>query len=335
MMYNRVYHVYMKRITVLGGGTGSYVILSGLKQTGHDLAVIVTMMDSGGSTGKLRDQLGVLPPGDLRQCLVALSDAPLLWRRLFLYRFESGDLLGHNFGNLFISALEKVCSNYEEVVDTASFVLKTKGSVIPVTIRKAHLCVQYKNGKMVKGEGIIDSNIKEKRRIERAFLEPKAVALPRALERIQQSHSIIIGPGDLYTSIIPILLTGGMKEAMRLYKGKIIYIMNLMTKRGQTTGYTAWDHLNDLHTYLGRNVDVVVINNGKIPKKILEWYTENGEQPVINNISSAFQGVVREADLIDRKEYTKMKTDILVNPSSRSILRHDGAKTIKAILDLL
>src|SRR3989339_1744541 len=123
----------MKKITVLGGGTGTFVVLSGIKRLPINLAVIVSMMDSGGSTGRLRDQLGILPPGDLRQCLVALSEAPELWRKLFLYRFEKGDLKGHNFGNIFLSTLEKICSNYNEAITLASYVLKTKGRVVPVT----------------------------------------------------------------------------------------------------------------------------------------------------------------------------------------------------------
>ncbi|MBI4226025.1 YvcK family protein, partial [Candidatus Roizmanbacteria bacterium] len=164
----------MKKVTVIGGGTGTFVVLSGLKTYPLDLGVIVTMMDSGGSTGRLRDQLGVLPPGDLRQCLVALSEAPLLWRKLFLYRFESGDFAGHNFGNLFLSALEKVCSNYDEVIDTVSFVLKIKGKVMPVTFDKTNLCIQYKSGKIIKGESNIEENIYESSPIQRAYLEPSA-----------------------------------------------------------------------------------------------------------------------------------------------------------------
>src|SRR3990170_3093431 len=164
----------MKKVTVIGGGTGTFVVLSGLKDEKLDLSVVVSMMDSGGSTGRLRDQLGVLPPGDLRQCLVALSEAPLLWRRLFLYRFESGDFAGHNFGNLFLSALEKVCSSYDEVINTASFVLKTKGKVIPVTFDNTNLCVQYKSGVSVKGESRIEENINESSAIQKAYLEPLA-----------------------------------------------------------------------------------------------------------------------------------------------------------------
>ena len=137
----------MKKITVIGGGTGTFVVLSGLKNFQLDLSVVVSMMDSGGSTGRLRDQLGILPPGDLRQCLVALSDAPILWRKLFLYRFEKGDLKGHNFGNIFLAALEKVSRSYDEAIETVAYVLKTKGKVIPVTLNKLHLVAEYENGK--------------------------------------------------------------------------------------------------------------------------------------------------------------------------------------------
>jgi uncharacterized cofD-like protein len=203
----------MKKATVIGGGTGTFVVLSGLKNMHLDLGVIVTMMDSGGSTGRLRDQLGVLPPGDLRQCLVALSEAPELWRKLFLYRFEKGDFEGHNFGNIFLSALEKVSSDYNQVLETASYVLKTKGKVIPVTLDKAHLCAEYENGTVLKGEGLIDENNGETSRIRRAFLEPVPRVNPLAVDRIRESDYIVIGPGDLYTSIIPVLLVPGMKES--------------------------------------------------------------------------------------------------------------------------
>ncbi len=205
----------MKKITVLGGGTGTYVVLTGLKKYPLDLGVIVTMMDSGGSTGRLRDQLGVLPPGDLRQCLVALSEAPELWRKLFLYRFERGDFKGHNFGNIFLSALEKVSSNYEEVLDTVNYVLKTKGQIIPVTFSQTQLCVKYESGKVIKGEGKIDQNNPEKTKIINAYLEPKVKVNQKAIERIINSDYIVIGPGDLYTSIIPILLVSDIQKALK------------------------------------------------------------------------------------------------------------------------
>ena len=184
----------MKKVTVIGGGTGTYVVLFGLKKHSSDLSAVVSMMDSGGSTGRLRDQLGVLPPGDLRQSLLALSEAPDLWRRLFLYRFEQGDLKGHNFGNIFLSALEKVCPDYNTVLETVEYVLKTKGKVVPVTFSKTHLCVQYENGSVIKGEGNIEANNSEKSKIVKAYLEPEVVANNEAIQVLNDSDYIIVGP---------------------------------------------------------------------------------------------------------------------------------------------
>lgn len=322
----------MKTITVLGGGTGTFVVLSGIKSLPIDLGVIVTMMDSGGSTGRLRDQLGVLPPGDLRQCLVALSDAPELWRKLFLYRFEKGDFEGHNFGNIFLSALEKVSENYNQVLETASYVLKTKGKVIPVTFDKTNLCAEYENGIILKGESHIDENHKETSRIKNAFLEPSASANPHALQRIKESNLIIIGPGDLYTSIIPILLVDGMKENIQDSHAKIVYVMNLMTKSGQTSNYTATDHINDLEHYLGRKPDHIIINNGKIPEDIIQWYTDHHEKPVVNNLDKSFcNGSIIEKDVVDNATIEKSRADVL----TRSVLRHDSQKLASIIQELI
>ena len=322
----------MKKVTVIGGGTGTFVVLTALKETPINLGVIVTMMDSGGSTGRLRDQLGVLPPGDLRQCLVALSEAPLLWRSLFLYRFESGDLAGHNFGNIFISALEKVSANYDEVIDTASFVLKTKGKVIPVTFKKTHLVVTYENGNTVKGEGKIDTNVHETKRIVQAFLKPKVFANPKAISRISQSDYLILGPGDLYTSIIPVLLVDGVKQAILKSNAKIIYIMNLMTKSGQTSNYKATDHLEDMKKYLGKKPDYVLVNNGKIPSGVLEWYLRYHENPVVNNIKDDEPGIkMIQENFTDQKSFIKSKSDQL----TRSILRHDSTKLKKILVKII
>lgn len=322
----------LKKVTIIGGGTGSFVVLSGLKKYLIDLAAIITMMDSGGSTGRLRDQLGVLPPGDLRQCMVALSEASDLWRRLFLYRFESGDLAGHNFGNIFLSALEKVSDNYDEVIDTAGYVLQIKGKVIPVTCKKTHLCVEYENGKILKEEGNIDVNYEETSRIKRAYLEPEVEPNANAISRIAESEYIIVAPGDLYTSIIPTLLVPGIKEAIQQSKAKIIYVMNLMTKSGQTTNYTASDHVEDLTQYLGRTPDIVLINNGEIPAEIISWYASHHEHLVKNNLEgSNFQGEVIEADIVDRNVFTSNKADAL----SRSILRHDSERLTLQLYNLI
>ena len=316
----------MKKITVIGGGTGTFVVLSGLKKYPLDLSVVVTMMDSGGSTGRLRDQLGILPPGDLRQCLVALSDAPLLWRKLFLYRFEKGDLEGHNFGNIFLAALEKVSDSYDNAIDTASYVLKTKGKVIPVTFNKLHLVAEYENGQKITGEGLIDENHSEKSRIKTAYLEPQGNANPVAIKSIEESEYIVIGPGDLYTSIIPVLLVNNVKEAMKKSKAKIIYIMNMMTKSGQTTNYKASDHVKDLVKYLGKEPDYILINNGAISEEILASYKKYNEVKVTNDLNKNGYQII-EKDLVDVKKVEKNSSDILY----RSILRHDSEKVAEEL----
>lgn len=322
----------MQKVTVLGGGTGTFVVLSSLKQHPLDLGVIVTMMDSGGSTGRLRDQLGVLPPGDLRQCLVALSEASELWRKLFLYRFEKGDLEGHNFGNIFLSALEKVSDNYNEVIESASYVLKTKGKVIPVTFEKSHLCVEYESGKIIKGEGNIDENNPEKSRIKQAYLEPKVTPNPEAIARLEESDYIIVGPGDVYTSIIPILLFKDIQNIIKNSKAKIIYNMNLMTKAGQTTNFTATDHITVITKYLGRVPNFVIVNNGTIPEEIVTWYHEHDEKEVANNLEIlGYNGKILEGDVIDRHQFSKHSSDSL----TRSILRHDSEKLTELLLKIM
>lgn len=317
----------MKKITVIGGGTGTFVVLSGLKKYPLDLSVVVTMMDSGGSTGRLRDQLGILPPGDLRQCLVALSDAPLLWRKLFLYRFEKGDLEGHNFGNIFLAALEKVSNSYDEAIETVSYVLKTKGKVIPVTLNKLHLVAEYENGKKITGEGLIDENHAEKTRIKTAYLEPSGKANPKAIGSIEESDFIVVGPGDLYTSIIPVLLVDNVKESIKKSKAKIIFIMNMMTKSGQTTNYKASDHINDLVKYLGKEPDYILINNGTISSEILSSYEKYNEVKVVNDLDKNTDQII-EKDLVDSKKVEKNSSDILY----RSILRHDSDKVAELLV---
>lgn len=318
----------MKKVTVIGGGTGTFVVLSGLKDKKLDLSVVVSMMDSGGSTGRLRDQLGVLPPGDLRQCLVALSDAPLLWRKLFLYRFEKGDFKGHNFGNIFLAALEKVGSSYDEAIDTAAYVLKTKGKVIPVTVDKLHLVAEYENGKVITGEGLIDENHGESSRIKKAYLVPGGQASEKAIAALKDCDYLVIGPGDLYTSIIPVLLVEGVREAIAASRAKIVFVMNLMTKSGQTTGYKALDHLKDLEKYLGKTPNFIVVNNGLIPEEILQSYKRYNEIEVENDIKNIGKSTkIIEGDFIDNTPVKKDSNDILY----RSILRHDSKKIAKAL----
>ncbi|HLL60117.1 MAG TPA: gluconeogenesis factor YvcK family protein [Candidatus Nitrosocosmicus sp.] len=319
----------MKKITVIGGGTGTFVVLSGLKKYNVDLSVIVSMMDSGGSTGKLRDQLGVLPPGDVRQCLVALSEAPLFWRKLFLYRFDSGDLKGHNFGNILLSTLEKISPNYQQVINKASFILKCKGNVYPITFEKSNLCVQYDDGEIIEGEGLIDKATHKTVKIKKCYLSPKPVINPLAVKSIEQSKYLVIGPGDLYTSLIPNLIVPGMKEAIKTSKAKVIYIMNLMTKPGQTNSYNASNHIEDLEKYLGRSIDYVLMNNKRIPQSVIEHYKQELEEPVIDDLGTV--GNVLRLDLLSKTVYNKTSNDT----AERSLIRHDSLKIAKAITELI
>src|SRR3990167_2043424 len=280
----------MKKVVVIGGGTGTFTVLSGIKEEPYEISVIVSMMDSGGSTGRLRDQFGVLPPGDIRQCLVALSDAPDLWRKLFLYRFENGDFRGHNFGNIFLAALEKTTSDYQELIDTASH---------------------------------------KKSRISKAYLKPRAKANPRALQAIHKADYIIIGPGDLYTSLIPNLLVDGVQKALDKSEAKIINFMNLMTKSGQTTHYTASEHINDLKKYIGRNIDCIFVNTGRIRDDILDHYRKYNEDIVEDDLEMN-SNIIR-IDLVANVRYNASKAD----RHPRSILRHDSEKVLNALKKIL
>lgn len=320
----------MKKIAVLGGGTGTFVVLSSLKKYPLDLGVIVTMMDSGDSTGRLRDQLGVLPPGDLRQCLVALSESSEIWRKLFLYRFETGDLKGHNFGNIFLAALEKVSDSYTQVVDLASVVLKTKGEVIPVTYEKTHLGVKYESGAVIEREGNIDEDNEETSRIVEAYLKPPVPSNEKAIKRLLYSDYIIVGPGDIYTSLVPVLLADGIKDTIKKSKAKLILILNLMTKHGQTTNYSASNYVEDIQRYSGRLPDFVIVNTQPIPTDMLKWYEDHKENLVENDLKqSNYKGKVILGDLLDETKVITSSADKL----NRSVLRHSSEKLAKLLME--
>src|SRR3989344_3499419 len=239
------------RVVTISGGTGSYVALMGLKKYPLKLTAIVTMSDSGGSSGKLRDELGVLPPGDVRQCLVALAESPRLLREMFNYRFEEGGLKGHSFGNIFLSTLAKTTGSMKKAIDEVGKILRIHGRVVPVTFDKSDLCVELEDGTIIEGETHIDVVAKKEKRakIKRAFLKPVIVANPDAINAILTADIILIGPGDLYTSIIPNLLVKEVAAAIKKSKARKIFALNLMTKYGQTTGYKASDHVSNLEKY--------------------------------------------------------------------------------------
>ncbi len=323
------------RIVTVGGGTGTFVVLSGLKDYPLNLSSIVTMMDSGGSTGRLRDQLGVLPPGDLRQALVALSDSKEIWRKLFTYRFESGDLKGHNFGNIFISALEKITGSTAEAINLATEILQTKGNVYPVTLSNCTLCAGYADGSVVEGESNIEEIVKEGNKITRMYLTPSAVMNLEAKKELENADFIIFGPGDLYTSIIPNLLVEGMPEVLAYSRAKKIFILNVMTRYGQTDGFKSTDFIFELERYLGGiSLDYIFINETRPSQEVLDWYREVDKAHFVED--TTFGGYfdnrkILRGDFLSKNRVVQAANDHV----KRSLIRHDPDKIAEAIYKLV
>ena len=239
------------KIAVIGGGTGSFTLLSALKDHTSQIAALVNMADDGGSTGQLRDELGALPPGDVRQCLVALSDSPKV-RDLFNYRFEEGTLQGHAFGNLFLTALEKMTGSFAEGVDLASEVLNIKGIVEPITLSNVHLAMKDEKGETVHGEfAIADRDFKSSR--PEMWLEPLAEPNPRAIKAIETADIVVIAPGNLYGSLAPALIVPGIGEALERSSAFKVYVCNLVTKPGQTDGFKVSDFADEIERFAGHH----------------------------------------------------------------------------------
>lgn len=324
------------RVVCIGGGTGTFVALKGLKEYPVELSALVTMADSGGSNKRIRDEFGLLPTSDIRQCFVALSDenggAGLL-RKLFMYRFEKGEgIKGMTMGNLFMAALSDILGSQEEAIRQTRKVLRIKGRVIPISYTNTNLSARYEDGHIVSEEHLIDEPQHDGRlKIQEVFLEPKAIANPEALEAIGKADIVVLGPGDLYTSLIPNLLVTGIPEALARSSSTVVYILNLMTKFGQTFQYSARDHLTALEKYIGSSVDYVLVNNGSVPKRALDVYAKFNEMPVEDNLTDGRPYHVIHHDLVSHLIVTKSKSDALV----RSLIRHDSDKLAAALIHIL
>src|SRR6266404_6126862 len=250
----------MKNIVIIGGGTGTFTLLSGLRKYPSNNTVIVSSADDGGSTGVLRKDLGVMPPGDIRQCLVGLSYTQKELQELFNFRFDSGSLKGHSAGNIIIAALEKITGGIEPAIELASKLLNVRGQVLPVTLTPTVLSAELNNGKKLIGEHNIDDQDPKGKASPIKNLKLSAAKVnPRILKELAQAHAIVFGPGDLYTSILPNILVKGMKEAINKSKAKKILITNIMTKFGQTDGFKASDFVKVLQTYLSGSLDYALV----------------------------------------------------------------------------
>ena len=272
----------MENIVTIGGGTGSFNILNALVKHPVHLTAVVSMADDGGSSGMLRDQYGVLPPGDVRRALVALSESSDVMRNLFNYRFKNGSLRDHAFGNIFLSALEKVTGDFGSALREASNILNIRGEVAPVTLDDVRLSARLADGKIIRGETNIDIP-RELRRspIQEVWLEPEAAINPSLRRILKNADLIVIGPGDLYTSIIPNLLVKGVREEIKKSKAKKVFICNLMTKRGETDGFTGDDFLKVIESYLGKDIlDFAMFNTKRPSERLLKKYHREGAELV-------------------------------------------------------
>jgi uncharacterized cofD-like protein len=323
-----------KKIVVIGGGTGSFTVLSALKPYASNLTAIVSMADDGGSTGVLRDELGVLPPGDVRQCLVALSESPKV-RDLFNYRFEEGTFGGHSFGNILLTALEKVTGNFSEAVETASEILRVNGHVIPATLDNVRLKMSWDDASVtLHGERVIDADLfVHDPRQARLSLEPAANANPAAITAIESADLIVIAPGDLYTSLGPLLVIDGFGDALMTTKAKVVYVCNLVTKRGQTDGFDVADHANEIERFAGQHfLDVVLFNDAPPRETLAQKYEE--EQAFM--VPSAPDNEVTRYQVIagDLLGDVAQKNEGDTLPVTRSFIRHDAVKLGKALTKL-
>jgi uncharacterized cofD-like protein len=332
-----------KRIVTIGGGTGPFAVLSNLKRYPCSISAVVTMSDSGGSSRRLMDELGMLPVGDLRQALVALSRRGSLWREVFAYRFKDhngkaesddanaesplalgteGSISGHSLGNLILTALNDLNEeNLLRAIEDAQELLDTAGRVIPVTLQRVVLCAKLVNGETICGETEIDTrgdgHDGPLPAIDRIYLEPSVTACDDAVRALRRADMIIIGPGDLYTSVLPNLLVDGIAEAIRASDAEKVYICNLMTKHGETDGFRASDFIQQVHTYLGEPVDRVVLHDGSFPPEVRGAYSRGQQHPVEPDIEAVRELV---GDIV--------MDDLVTN---HALVRHDPTRLLRAI----
>lgn len=309
------------KIVVVGGGTGLSVLLRGLKRYTSNITAIVTVADDGGSSGRLRGEFGMLPPGDIRNCLVALADKETLMEELFQHRFSNGDgLAGHNMGNLLLAAMTQISGDFETAIKEISKVLAIRGQVLPATLEDCALCAEMADGSVIEGESKIP---RTDQKIKRVFLKPgKCEPVPGAIAAINDADVIILGPGSLYTSIIPNLLVRGMADAIRSSSAVTVYVSNIMTQPGETEGFSVSDHIRAIHQHAGSGlIDYAVLNVENIPPKLLRKYRDDGAAPVNPDLKN-----------IEAMGVTPVKRNLVYESD---VVRHDPEKLAESIIELI
>lgn len=309
------------RVVAIGGGTGMPVVLEGLKEYTSNITAIVTMADDGGSSGRLRQAFKMPPPGDIRNCLVALADAGPIMNDLFQYRFaKDPELNGHSFGNLFITAMSELTGDFEKGIKESSRVLAIRGQVVPVTLDHVALRAELSDKSVVAGESVIS---RSQSRIQRVWLEPSNVRLtPEALSAVKDADVIVLGPGSLYTSIIPNILVPGLTEAIVKSHAAKIAVCNMMTQPGETQGFTVNDHIQTLvaHSH-PRLFEYVVVNVDPLNPKVLERYAKEGAEPVVLDETS-----------LRNRDYSIVKAKLVL---SDEYVRHDPTKLARCIMKIV
>lgn len=308
-------------IVTIGGGTGNSTILKGLKKYSTNLTTIVTVADDGGGSGDLRKDLGILPPGDIRACLIALANTEPAMENLMDYRFREGKLKGQSFGNLFLAAMVDIYGDFDIAVKEAGDVLAITGKVLPMTLEDVVLYAKLEGGITLKGESnITEKNMEFKKKIEKVYLEPESPEpVGETIDEIINADIVIIGPGSLYTSIMPNLLINGIPKALKETKAQVYYVCNIMTQEGETEGYSVYDHVDAINKHIGYNViDKIVVNNAIIPEEVVDRYDT---LPIY----------LTKEDRKRLKEY-----EILTCPCyyiTEKYIRHDADRVSKFIID--
>ncbi|WP_145523688.1 YvcK family protein [Virgibacillus sp. SK37] len=310
------------RVVVIGGGTGMPVLLRGLKNLPIDLTALVTVADDGGSTGRIRSEMAIPAPGDIRNVIAALSDAEPMLLDLFQHRFSDGNgLSGHSLGNLLLAAMTSITGDFYDGIQEISRVLNVKGDIFPISNQNMTLHARFTDGTYVSGE----SNIpKANKKIERVFLEPNPIKpLPNAVRAIENADLVIISPGSLFTSIMPNLIIPQIDVALRETQGKVVYICNVMTQPGETTGFTASDHIQAIQNHIGTGcVDSIVVHNEPIEQSIRAIYAEENAEPVVYDIEKL---VDMGLEIIEGD---------IINHSNKTV-RHDKEKIAKLLFSII
>lgn len=333
-VYATIVSMSEPRVVVIGGGTGSFVVLSGLKRYTSRITALVSMADDGGSTGQLRDELGALPPGDVRQCLVALSDSPRL-RDLFTYRFEEGSLQGHAVGNLFLTALEKMTGSFVEAVEEASKVLAIKGRVEPISLDEVHMTITTSDGMVLNGQFKGAHADFEGALRPQVSLDKEAHINPAARQAILDADLIVIAPGGLYTSLAPALIVNGVQEALHTTKAPLVYICNLVTKPGQTDGFTVSDYASEIERFTTRPLDHVIYNSMLPSETLLQKYAHDNEFPVLYDKEKLEKAsyVAHGSGLIAKGITHAVASDPIAEV--RSYIRHDPEAVAQQIMNII